>query len=150
MTTLSMARKLNAQMNLEFRASHLYVSLSNWCLERNLPRIALYLRRQAQNCITHTMRVFDHMKQTGNYPIIKCVNIPQSTIHSIDELLTQALDNQLLRSYELECLAEEARIETDNATLNLLSDIYTEQRNTHDELMKKMTEYSSAPVSETC
>ena len=150
MTTLSMAQKLNAQMNLEFSASHLYVSLSNWCMERNLLRPALYLRRQAQNCITHTMRVFEYMKQTGNYPIIKSVNIPTNSIHSIDELLKQALDNQLLRNYELECLAEEARVETDNPTLILLADIHAGQKNIPAEIIEQMAEYLSAPVSETC
>lgn len=150
MTTHAMARKLNAQMNLEFSASHLYVTLSNWCLERNLPRIAVYMRRQAQNCITHTMRVFDHMKKTGSHPIIKSVNIPPITIHSVDELLEQALDNQLLRHYELECLAQEAREETDNSTLSLLSDIYAEQQTTHKELMMQMDEYTTHAVSTTC
>lgn len=150
MTTHSMARKLNAQMNLEFSASHLYVTLSNWCMERNLPRIAVYMRHQAQNCITHTMRVFDHMKKTGSHPIIKSVNIPPITIRSIDELLEQAMDNQLLRSHELECLAMTAREETDNSTLSLLSDIYAEQQTTHEELIKQMDEYSTATVSITC
>jgi ferritin-like protein 2 len=150
MTTLSMAQKLNAQMNLEFSASHLYVSLSNWCMERNLFRPALYLRRQAQNCITHTMRVFEYMKQTGNYPIIKSVSISQKNIHSLDELLKQVLANQLLRRSELEYLAEEARVETDNPTLILLADIHAEQNDIPDEIIEQMAEYLSVPVSETC
>jgi len=149
MTTPSMARKLNAQMNLEFSASQLYVTLSNWCMERNLTRIALCLRHQAQTGITHTMRVFDYIKQTGRYPIIKSVNISTTAIHSIDELLQKAVENQLMRYQELACLAEAARVETDNTALNLLSAIYDEQKSLHEELITQMNEYSRLPVTLT-
>ena len=140
MTTLALARKLNAHMNLEFSASHLFLSLSNWCMERNHPQFAYSLRRQAQSCITHTMRVFDHLKKMNRHPIIKPVKISHVNITSFDALIKNAYDNQLLRAYELECLTEEARINIDTSTILLLEDIYLEQQDNNSMLKQHALE----------
>jgi ferritin-like protein 2 len=140
MTTSVMTQKLDAQMNLEFRASHLFITLSNWCMESNHPRFALCLRQQAQLCITHTMRVFEHIKKSGSHPIIKAVNISQGRIKSLDELLSLIYDNQSLRCYELECLTVEARENIDTSTLQLLENIHAEQTHNNAALKRHAAE----------
>lgn len=150
MTTLVMAQKLNAQMNLEFSASHLYVSLSNWYMEKNRPDMAVFLRAQAQKCVTHMMRVFDYMKKSGTFPVIKAVDVADNDISSFDDLLKRALENQALRTYELECLTEEARINTDNTTLVLLEDIYSEQQESIAEIKKHLCPRNTVETSPSC
>lgn len=150
MTTSAMAQKLNAQMNLEFRASHLYISLSNWCMERNQPGMGVFLRIQAQKCVTHMMRVFEYIKASGRHPVIKAENMPNDSVACLDEALRQILENQALRVYELECLAEEAKMNTDMSTLNLLKNIHAEQKDNSEELKKHLDMYSSKPISLTC
>ncbi len=149
MTTSAMAQKLNAQMNLEFRASHIYISLSNWCMERNQPRMGVFLRIQAQKCVTHMMCVFDYIKASGRHPVIRAVNMPDHSVACLDDALSQILENQALRAYELECLAEEAKMNTDTLTLNLLENIHAEQQGNSEEFKKHLDIYSRESISLT-
>lgn len=66
-----MVQKLNNQMNLEFHTSNLYLHLSEWCTQHRLNGTATFLRNRAQASITQTMRVFDFMKKSGAWPVVK-------------------------------------------------------------------------------
>ncbi|WP_354691004.1 ferritin-like domain-containing protein [Phytobacter sp. RSE-02] len=143
-------QKLNAQMNLEFHASHLYISLSNWCMGRNQAGMAVFLRIQAQKCVNQMMRVFDYIKASGTWPVINAVNMADNTIISVEEALIQLLENQALRICALECLAEEATLNTDNTTLDLVQHIRTEIQNNNEELKNILAIQYSAPASLAC
>jgi Ferritin-like protein len=75
MATQAMIQKLNAQMNLEFYASNLHLYLSEWCSENSLTGTATFFRTQAQSNVTHMMRVFDFIKDSGANPIVKALDV---------------------------------------------------------------------------
>ena len=76
-----MIEKLNEQMNLELYSSLLYQQMSAWCSYHTFEGAAAFLRRHAQEEMTHMQRLFDYLTDTGNLPRINTVesrllNIP--------------------------------------------------------------------------
>lgn len=123
MATLGMAQKLNSQVNLEFQASNLCLSLSEWCSQHNLPGSATFLRAQAQEKVNLMMRVFDFMKLAGAYPIVKAQENRHDEYHSLEELFQKALEEYNVRCETLTQLSEEAKAVKDEKTLNFLREL---------------------------
>lgn len=123
MATLGMAQKLNSQVNLEFQASNLCLSLSEWCSEHNLPGSATFLRAQAQEKVNLMMRVFDFMKRAGAYPIVKARENPPDSFNSLEELFEKALEEYKVRCEMLMRLSEEAAAVKDEKTLSFLREL---------------------------
>lgn len=123
MATLGMAQKLNSQVNLEFQASNLCLSLSEWCSQNNLPGSATFLRAQAQEKVNLMMRVFDFMKRAGAYPILKAQENPRTAYNSLEELFQKAFEEYNVRCEMLTQLSEEAYAVKDEKTLNFLREL---------------------------
>ncbi|QGG07681.1 non-heme ferritin-like protein [Enterobacter cancerogenus] len=128
MATQTMIQKLNAQMNLEFYASNLHLHLSEWCSEKSLNGTATFFRSQAQNNVTHMMRVFDFMKDVGANPIVTARVMTEEHYASLEELFQKTLQEYEQRCDTLSKLAEEAKAQQDSTTLNFLRDMNKEQQ----------------------
>ncbi|XWJ90449.1 ferritin-like domain-containing protein [Phytobacter ursingii] len=150
MMTCAMTQKLNTQMNLEFHASHLYLSLGNGCMACNLPGVGALLRIQAQQCVTRMMRLFDYIKASGAWPVIKPVNMADNNIVSVEDVIRQLMENQALRICALECLAEEMSLHDGTAMLDLFKNIRAEYQNNNHELKNALTVHYCASVSVAC
>jgi ferritin-like protein 2 len=150
MTTPGMIQKLNAQMNLEFNTSNLYLHLSDWCTEHSLNGTATFLRAQAQSNITQMMRVFDFMKSAGGNPVVKALNMTDSSYSSLEELFQKTLDDYETRFTTLNKLANEAELLQDSATLDFLHDMEKDQQ--HDGVLLKtiLDEVRSAKCAGLC
>jgi ferritin len=59
---------LNAQIRDEFYASHLYLAMSAWFSDRNLPGFAHWFRVQSEEEHTHAMRLFDFVLRRRGTP----------------------------------------------------------------------------------
>lgn len=136
MATLGMAQKLNSQINLEFQASNLCLSLSEWCLEHNLPGSATFLRAQAQEKVNLMMRIFDFMKRAGAYPIVKGRENSPDNFSSLEELFEKALEDYNVRREMLAQLSEEAEAVKDEKTLHFLREL--EKAEQQDGLLLKL------------
>ena len=64
MLKTEMIDKLNAQMNLELFSSLLYQQMSAWCSYHSFEGAAAFLRRHAQEEMTHMQRLFDYLTDT--------------------------------------------------------------------------------------
>ena len=84
-----MIEKLNEQMNLELYSSLLYQQMSAWCSYHTFEGAAAFLRRHAQEEMTHMQRLFDYLTDTGNLPRINTV-----ITQKINELAHAAMTNQ--------------------------------------------------------
>ena len=60
-----MIEKLNEQMNLELYSSLLYQQMSAWCSYHTFEGAAAFLRRHAQEEMTHMQRLFDYLTDTA-------------------------------------------------------------------------------------
>jgi len=70
MLKTEMIDKLNAQMNLELFSSLLYQQMSAWCSYHSFEGAAAFLRRHAQEEMTHMQSLFDYLTDTGSLPRI--------------------------------------------------------------------------------
>lgn len=147
MMTSVMTQKLNTQMNLEFHASHLYISLGNGCMTRNLPAMGVFLRIQAQKSVTRMMQLFEYIKASGTWPVIKAVDMVDNNFVSVEDVLKQLMENQALRICAVECLAEEIALDTNMATLELINNIRAEYQNNNEELKNILTIQYSASLA---
>lgn len=76
MLKTEMIDKLNEQMNLELYSSLLYQQMSAWCSYHSFEGAAAFLRRHAQEEMTHMQRLFDYLTDTGSLPRIHTVSSP--------------------------------------------------------------------------
>ena len=127
MAVLGMVQKLNAQMNLEFYASNHYLRLSEWCSEHRLNGTATFLRAQAQSSVTQMMRVFDYMKKSGAYPVVKAFVAREDKCATLEDLFIKTIEDHEQRTSTLSELAQEAKVLQDDSTLNFLNALEEEQ-----------------------
>ena len=121
MVVPGMVQKLNNQMNLEFYTSNLYLHLSEWCTQQRLNGTATFLRNRAQSSITQMMRVFDFMKKSGAWPVVKAEGTYGTECSSLEDLFSKTVEDYQQRSTILSSLAEEAKAQSDAPTLRFLT-----------------------------
>ncbi|EMX9850818.1 non-heme ferritin-like protein [Klebsiella michiganensis] len=127
MVVPGMVQKLNNQMNLEFYTSNLYLHLSEWCTQQRLNGTATFLRNRAQASITQMMRVFDFMKKSGAWPVVKAEGTYGTECSSLEDLFSKTVEDYQQRSTILSSLAEEAKAQSDESTLRFLTLLAEEQ-----------------------
>ena len=127
MVVPGMVQKLNNQMNLEFYTSNLYLHLSEWCTPQRLNGTATFLRNRAQASITQMMRVFDFMKKSGAWPVVKAEGTYGTECSSLEDLFSKTVEDYQQRSTILSSLAEEAKAQSDESTLRFLTLLAEEQ-----------------------
>ncbi|HEY3983693.1 non-heme ferritin-like protein [Cedecea sp.] len=150
MPVASMIQKLNAQINREFYASHLCLHLSAWCAQQSLTGSANFLRSQAQNNVTHMMRVFNFMKQSGGMPSVGTMPPPECHCMTLEELFQQMLDDYHLRHQTLANLQEEARAINAGKVVNFLVALSEEQDRDGERLQTILEEVRNAKKAGLC
>lgn len=128
MAVPGMVQKLNTQMNLEFCASNHYLHLSEWCAEHRLTGTATFLRKRAQSSVTQMMRVFDYMKRSGAFPVVKAFEPHEAKCTNLEELFLNTLEDHAQRSSTLLQLTEQAKVLQDENTLSFLNALEQEQQ----------------------
>ncbi|MFW0766998.1 non-heme ferritin-like protein [Trabulsiella odontotermitis] len=150
MTVNGMAQKLNAQMNLEFYASNLCLRFSEWCSEHRLNGTATFLRNQAQTNVTKMMRMFDFMKTSGAWPVIKAVDTSDATCSTLEDLFLKSVEEHQQRSNTLSALAAEAKAIQDGTILSFLHLLEKEQQQDGLLLQTILEEVRSAKQAGLC
>ena len=75
--TEAMASAFDAQITLEFEASLVYRQLAIQMDTSDLPGMALWLRRQADEEIVHANKFIDHVVDRDGHPSIGAIRAPQ-------------------------------------------------------------------------
>lgn len=128
MVVPGMVQKLNNQLNLEFHTSNLYLQLSEWCIQQRLNATATFLRNRAQSSITQMMRVFDFMKSSGAWPVVKADEACSTECASLEDLFSKTVADYQQRSSMLSGLTAEAKAQSDESTLRFLALLAKEQQ----------------------
>jgi ferritin-like protein 2 len=118
-------------------------------MTRNLPGVGAFLRIQAQKCVTRMMRLFEYIKASGGWPVIKPVDMTDNNFVSVEDVIRQLMENQALRICALECLAEETSLH-EYGYSGSVKNIRAEYQNNNHELKKALTVHYCASVSVAC
>lgn len=132
-----MIEKLNEQMNLELYSSLLYQQMSAWCSYHTFEGAAAFLRRHAQEEMTHMQRLFDYLTDTGNLPRINTVESPFAEYSSLDELFQETYKHEQLITQKINELAHAAMTNQDYPTFNFLQ-WYVSEQHEEEKLFKSI------------
>jgi ferritin-like protein 2 len=128
MSVAGIYQKLNAQIEHEFHASHLYMRLSSWSAEQSLNGLSCFLRGQAQECITQMMQVFNYMKRVGANPIIGTDTPESLPCNSLEQLFEQIHDELQRRDETLTQLSQASWAARDFTTLAFITQLMGQQQ----------------------
>lgn len=146
-----MIEKLNEQMNLELYSSLLYQQMSAWCSYHTFEGAAAFLRRHAQEEMTHMQRLFDYLTDTGNLPRINTVESPFAEYSSLDELFQETYKHEQLITQKINELAHAAMTNQDYPTFNFLQ-WYVSEQHEEEKLFKSIIDKLSlaAKAAKVC
>lgn len=80
---------LNKQVNDEFYASYLYLSMSAYCQTMNLDGFSDYLKQQSDEERDHAMRLYNFVLDRGGKVALDTIKKPPSAFKSIRDVFEQ-------------------------------------------------------------
>jgi ferritin len=82
------------QVGREFYAAYLYLSMSGYFEEANLPGFALWMRKQYEEETQHALRLFDSLLDRGELVPLPPIDQPPSSFRSPLDVFEQALEHE--------------------------------------------------------
>lgn len=85
---------INDQIGMEFGAAYLYLSMSAYLADQNLPGFAAWMRMQYQEEVSHAMRLFDFLIDAGEKPEVPAVAKPAASFKGPLDVMKKALAHE--------------------------------------------------------
>lgn len=123
----SVQEKLNQQLNAEFYASYLYLSMSAYCQSEALTGFANWYALQSQEEYSHAMKIYHYLIDQDAPVILHPIDAPPATFSSIADVVSQTLANEQKVTKMITDLAGFCLDEKDHATHIFLHWFVTEQ-----------------------
>jgi ferritin len=118
---------INQQIKNELYSAYLYLSMSAYCEESNLPGFAHWMRMQSQEEVTHGMKLFDFLLDRGGRVVLEAIDKPPADFGSPVDVMQRSLEHERQVTGMIERLYELALKENDYATQAALQWFVTEQ-----------------------
>ena len=118
---------VNQQIRDELSSAYVYLSMSAHFESENLPGFARWMRMQAQEELSHAMRLFDYVLHRGGRVILQEVEQPPHEFSSPLAVFEQALEHETRVTGLIEQLYETAVQHKDYATQVEVQWFITEQ-----------------------
>lgn len=120
MLSTSMVEKLNAQINLEFYSSNLYLQMAAWCAWKGYEGSASFLQRHAAEEMMHAHRLFQYVNETGALAVLGRIDAPPTAYASLKDVFAQTYEHELEVTKSINTLAHAAFAAQDYSTFNFL------------------------------
>jgi len=127
MLSKKMNRLLNQQMNNEFFAAYTYLAIVAYFDREELFGFSSFFRIQAEEELTHAMKIFDYISKAGGEAVLNSISAPKASYKSPEEAFVVGLENEKRVTKDINKLMDEAMAESDHATRVLLNWFVTEQ-----------------------
>lgn len=127
MLSEKMQNALNEQINAEIWSAYLYLSMSAYFEDQNLPGFANWMKTQWQEEISHSMKLFDYVNERGGRVLLKPIAEVKTEWTDAVEVFTETLNHERLVSSLINNLVDIAIAEADHATNNTLQWFVAEQ-----------------------
>jgi len=116
----TMLEALNRQINRELYSAYLYLSMSAWFSNRNLPGFANWMRVQVQEEQSHAMKFYDYVVARGGRLTMLAIEAPPSDWESPLAVFEATYAHEQKVTAMIYDLVDLAQKEKDHATANLL------------------------------
>lgn len=127
MLSINLLEKLNAQVNLEFFSSNLYLQMSAWCDHQGLTGSARFLREHAAEEMQHMQKIFDYIQDTGSLVELGAISKPEINLSSIQDVFSATYKHEKLITKQINNLVKITLEEEDFSTFNFLQWYISEQ-----------------------
>ena len=120
-------KAMNDQINAEFWSAHLYLSMSAWLSEQNLPGFSNWMYIQYKEEDTHALKFFRYVNERGGRVKLQSVAEVPSEWKTPLEIFQQTLDHERVVTSGIYKIMELALAEKDYATVSFLQWYINEQ-----------------------
>jgi ferritin len=118
---------MNEQIKNELYSAYLYLSMSAYCEEANLPGFAHWMRLQAQEEVSHAMKFYDFIYERGGRVVLQAIDQPPAEFQSPLAVFEQTLEHEQKVTAMIHDLYTLAVEEKDYASQAFLQWFVTEQ-----------------------
>lgn len=122
-----MVELLNAQINLEFASSNIYLQMSAWAESEGLTGCARFLKLQAAEEMEHMQKFFDYVLEKDAMSVLGAIPAPPREFESISDLFQRVYKHECHVTESINKIVNAAHDERDWATFNFLQWFVTEQ-----------------------
>lgn len=127
MLSKKMESALNEQLNAELASSYIYLSLAAYFESENLEGFASWMQAQAQEEVSHAMKIYGYIHSRGGRVLLAAIDAPQTNWESPNSGFQAALDHEKKITKRIDNLVELANSESDHASHQFLMWFVAEQ-----------------------
>ena len=127
MLSKKMEKALNGQVNAEFFAAYLYLSMEAYFESLSLKGFANWMRCQIQEEIVHAMKIYDHINERGGRAKLTAIEAPKIEWKSPLDAFEGALTHEKKVTGMINDLVDLALSERDHASNSFLQWYVDEQ-----------------------
>ncbi len=127
MLSTNVVKLLNAQMNLEFYSSNLYLQMSAWCEQKGFVGAAKFLREHAAEEMQHMRKLFTYLNETGAEVRIEAIEAPAAEYKSLRQVIELTFEHEKLITRKINELVTATFEEKDYSAFNQLQWFVGEQ-----------------------
>lgn len=141
MLTKKLQDALNEQINKEFFAEYLYLSMSAYLESIEMEGFANYFNIQAQEEHFHAMKMFNFVHDKGGRVILKTLKEPKSDYSSVMNVIEESLNHEKFVTKSINELMDTAIKENDHSVKSFLEwyvDEQVEEEATISKLLAKL------------
>ncbi|MBQ4356118.1 MAG: ferritin [Bacteroidales bacterium] len=136
-----MQKEINEQINAEFWSGYLYLSMSAWFTQHNLPGFANWMYIQYQEEFTHGMKMYRYIHERGGEVTLKPIAKVDTNWKDGVAIFKQTLEHERKVTSLINKLMDTAHEIRDYATINFLNwyvDEQVEEEANAEELLGKL------------
>ncbi len=116
MLSKKMLDALNNQVNAEFYAAFIYLSMATHFEDQNLPGFAHWMGEQYKEEVEHAMKIYGYINDRGGRVIIKAIDQPPVDFSSPLDVFQKALEHEVKVTGMINNLMDIAEEKKDRAT----------------------------------
>lgn len=90
----SMVEAINKQINEELNSAYIYLAMSAHLEDKNLPGMAQWMKVQFNEEMEHAMKLYEHLVERGEKPVLMAIDAPKSDFGSVKEIFKAALNHE--------------------------------------------------------
>ncbi|MFP4041134.1 MAG: ferritin [Bacteroidales bacterium] len=141
MLSEKMEKALNEQVNAEMYSAYLYLSMSAYFEDMNLSGFAHWMYIQAQEEMTHAMKIYNYIFDRGGKVSLNAIDKPPEKWDNPVNVVDEVYSHEQKVTQMIHDLVNLAREEKDHSTDNMLQWFVAEQveeEASADELLQKL------------
>lgn len=127
MLSKKMEEALNEQVNAEMYSAYLYLSMNAFFEDQNLGGFANWMYIQAQEEMTHAMKIYRYINDRGGRVTLKAIEAPKKDWDSPVQVMEEVYEHEQKVTSLIHNLVNLAREEKDHGTDNMLQWFVAEQ-----------------------